>query len=77
MRYYTVPEVAQMLRVSKSYVYDIILRGELKSIRLSERRTRISEEALLEFTERINLGYNKDVQLPRTRRGETINGIAN
>lgn len=37
MVYYTVPEVAQMLRVSKSYVYDIIRIGQLKTIRLSER----------------------------------------
>jgi excisionase family DNA binding protein len=47
--YLTVPEVAKMLKVSKSYIYDTIARGQLKTIRLSERRIRIPEESLREF----------------------------
>ena len=41
---YTVPEIAKMLKV-KNYVYELIYTGELKAIRLSERRFRITENA--------------------------------
>jgi len=79
MIFYTVPEVALMLRVSKSYVYDIILRGQLKTVRLSERRTRISEEALTQFTTvaTSNVRYNDVVQPPRPRRGRIKNAYIN
>jgi len=46
---YTVPEIAEMLKVRKNYVYELIYTGELKAIRLSERRFRISENALNNF----------------------------
>ena len=42
---YTVPEIAKMLKVKKNYVYELIYTGELKAIRLSERRFRITENA--------------------------------
>jgi len=46
---YTVPEIAKMLRVKKNYIYELIYTGELKAIRLSERRFRISENAFNDF----------------------------
>lgn len=44
--YYTVSEVALLLRIKKTYIYDLISRGELKAIRISERRTRIPKSSL-------------------------------
>ena len=46
---YTVQEVAQILRVRKGYVYDMIYTGRLRAIRLSERRFRITQQALGDF----------------------------
>jgi len=51
MKVYTAPEVAELLKVRKTYVYDLIYTGRLKAVRLSERRFRISEKALEEFFE--------------------------
>jgi len=43
--------VAKMLRVKKAYVYELVATGRLKAIRLSERRLRITEEALKDYLE--------------------------
>jgi excisionase family DNA binding protein len=49
MRVYTVFEVAKILRVRKNFVYELIYTGRLNAVRLSERRFRVTEEALQEF----------------------------
>jgi len=49
MRVYTVSEVAKILRVRKNFVYELIYTGRLIAVRLSERRFRVTEEALQEF----------------------------
>ncbi len=49
MTTYTVADVAKMLKVRKGFIYELIYTGRLKAIRLSERRFRISEEALRDF----------------------------
>lgn len=49
MQFYTVSEVAKMLRVKKGYVYGLVAQGRLHALKLSERRLRISREALEEF----------------------------
>lgn len=49
MKTYTVQEVAEILKVRKGYVYDMIYVGRLRAIRLSERRFRISQAALDAF----------------------------
>jgi len=46
---YTVQEVAQILRVRKGYVYDMIYTGRLRALRLSERRFRVTQAALNDF----------------------------
>ncbi|MEW6447181.1 MAG: helix-turn-helix domain-containing protein [Bacillota bacterium] len=51
MKVYTVAEVMRMLKVRKSYVYELIYTGRLRAAKLSERRLRITEEALREFLE--------------------------
>ncbi|QHA01835.1 helix-turn-helix transcriptional regulator [Dehalobacter restrictus] len=76
--YYTVPEVAKLLKVSKSYIYDLILQGKLESIKFSERRTRISSLAIKKLTEEkldnLNINhYNKIVVQP-PKRGRRPNG---
>lgn len=72
--YYTVPEVAELLKVKKAYVYDLVNFGKLKAIKLSARRTRVSltdfNNYLLQTEE--NLGYNKVVQAP-LKRGQKSN----
>ncbi|HAG07014.1 MAG: DNA binding domain protein, excisionase family [Clostridia bacterium 62_21] len=52
MQFYTVPEVAKILRVKKGYVYELVAQGRLKALRLSKNRIRIPEEALREFVEK-------------------------
>ncbi|HHW39667.1 MAG TPA: helix-turn-helix domain-containing protein [Syntrophomonadaceae bacterium] len=49
IKVYTVQEVAKILKVKKDYVYELIYAKKLKAFRLSERRFRVSEEALREF----------------------------
>lgn len=73
--YYTVPEVATLLKFKKNYIYDLIGQGRLKAIRVSERRTRISSDALAEFIASANsniLSYNNIAQPPK--RGRKPNG---
>lgn len=51
MQLYTVAEVAKILRVRKSFVYELVAQGRLRALRLSSRRIRIPEEALRQFLE--------------------------
>lgn len=56
LKFYTVAEVAKMLRVRKSFVYELVARGKLRAVRLSEKRIRVPEEALLELVREAGLG---------------------
>lgn len=47
---YTVPQVAERLQVGRSSVYDAILRGELRAVRLG-RRVLVPRDALRAFLE--------------------------
>ncbi|MCG9969872.1 helix-turn-helix domain-containing protein [Pelotomaculum terephthalicicum JT] len=49
---YTAAQVAKLLQVKKSYVYELIASHRLKFIRLSERRIRIPESAVEEYLEK-------------------------
>lgn len=51
MQVYTAAEVARMLKVRKAYVYELIYTGRLRAVQMSERRLRITEDALREFLE--------------------------
>lgn len=46
---YTVEQVAKVLQVKKGFIYDLIYTGRLRAVRLSERRFRITDEALQDF----------------------------
>lgn len=48
-KYYTVMEVAQMLRVSERQVRNWVERGELKVFRIGKRGYRIAENDLNAF----------------------------
>ena len=45
MRMFTVPEVAEILRIPKLHVYRLIREGKLPAVRIG-RLVRVSEEAL-------------------------------
>ena len=47
--FYSIKEVAEVLKLPVSGVRELIRNGELKVCRFSERRTRIDEEDLIEF----------------------------
>ena len=49
IKLYRVAEVAKIIRVKKSYVYELIYTGRLGAIRLSERRIMIPESSLQSF----------------------------
>jgi excisionase family DNA binding protein len=49
---YTVEQIAKNLQVRKAFVYELIVTGRLRAVRLSERRFRITENALQEFLEK-------------------------
>lgn len=40
---YTVREVAEILKVNRNYVYDIINRGELKSVKIGSIKVKKSD----------------------------------
>lgn len=46
---YTVEQVARMLGVRKGFIYDLIYTRRIRAIRLSERRFRITQQALDDF----------------------------
>lgn len=50
-RFYTPQEVSVVWRVSRSMVYTLIQRGELKAIRIGHL-PRITEEAMREYVDR-------------------------
>ncbi len=48
-KFYTVPEVAKLLRVKKGYVYELVATRKLRAVKLSERRLRIPEAAINDY----------------------------
>lgn len=49
LQYYTVPEVAKILKKSRSFIYDMINQGKLEGIKISVRGTRIHIRAIERF----------------------------
>jgi len=62
MKTYTVQEIAKILRVRKSFVYELIKNGRLKAIRMSERRFRVTEDALKIFFELEQVAYAQNAE---------------
>ncbi|MGI6450955.1 MAG: helix-turn-helix domain-containing protein [Desulfitobacteriia bacterium] len=74
-KFYTVPEVAELLKVSKNYIYELINRKQINYLRLSERRIRIPASALENHTlpDLNAMGYNQTVQSPKAGRSQNVN----
>lgn len=47
--FYTVKEVAEIMRFSKSYVYELIKDGRLKAVRIGKGKIIVSFKDLQEF----------------------------
>ncbi len=47
--FYTVKEVAEIMRFSKSYVYELIKDGRLKAVRIGKGKIIVSSKDLQEF----------------------------
>lgn len=73
-KFYTVPEVAALLKVSKNYIYELINRKQISYLRLSERRIRIPASALEDhkLQDLDTLGYNQIVQSPKSGRSKNV-----
>ena len=48
-KYYTVPQVAEMICLSRSTAYRLVARGEIPSVRVSQRRIIIPETLLTKY----------------------------
>ena len=46
MQFYPVSEVAKILRVRKTFVYEMVYSGRIKALQLSKRRIRIPETSI-------------------------------
>ncbi|RNC62856.1 MAG: hypothetical protein AWM53_01879 [Candidatus Dichloromethanomonas elyunquensis] len=73
-KFYTVPEVAELLKVSKNYIYELINRKQIDYLRLSERRIRIPASALEnhKLQDLDAIGYNQTVQSPKKGRPQNV-----
>lgn len=49
MKFYTIPEIADILRVGERTVYRMVERGELKAYKISRKAVRISRKDLDAF----------------------------
>lgn len=72
---YTVAQVALLLKVKKSFVYELINTKRLKAIRFSERRFRIPVQALIDFVgqETASQVQNNDTAVQPPKRGRRPN----
>jgi excisionase family DNA binding protein len=72
MKFYTVDEVAQILRLSKRTVYSYIEAGYIRAIQVGERKAlRIPEDALQEFL-KLNQTTFEIVPLPRRAKKKSL-----
>lgn len=55
---YTVEEVAEILKITRKGVYDLMRAGKLRYFSVGIRRRRVSRESLLEFMRNEGLGNN-------------------
>jgi excisionase family DNA binding protein len=77
-QYYTIPEVAKILKKSKSFIYDMINQGKLEAIKISERGTRTYKSAIDKFIkQQMDITYSKPynksvVQPPKKGRKHNV-----
>jgi len=73
-KFYTVPEVTELLKVSKNYIYELINRKQIDCLRLSERRIRIPASALenCKLQDLDAFDYNQIVRSPKAGRLKNV-----
>ncbi|WP_024286703.1 helix-turn-helix domain-containing protein [Cellulomonas sp. KRMCY2] len=59
----TVPEAARRLSIGRSYVYQLMLLGELETVLLGRLR-RVPADCLVEYVERLRREQNPDPDEP-------------
>ena len=64
MKLYTVAEIAEILKVNKNTVYELINSGKLPTIK-GVGRIKITEEAFTEYIRKIEGTENETVWLPK------------
>ena len=55
----TVPEAARLLSIGKSYVYRLMLQGDLETVQLGKLR-RVPYDCLVEYVDRLRREQNHD-----------------
>lgn len=68
----TVPEVAAILRVDRSYVYRLIRQGRLVVLRLTPHKTRVPKETLRLFLDGARTDGVPTPRPPDHERPETV-----
>jgi excisionase family DNA binding protein len=58
---YTAEQVAEILQIRKGFVYDLIYTGRLRAIRLSQRRIRVTEDALRDFLQQEEVFHAENI----------------
>ena len=59
----TVPEAARRLSIGRSYVYQLMLLGELETVHLGRLR-RVPADCLVEYVDRLRREQNPDPDEP-------------
>jgi excisionase family DNA binding protein len=57
-QFLTMPETLEVLNISRSHLYRLVARGELRIIRIG-RCTRFAAEEVLAFAERVKEGMGR------------------
>lgn len=57
----TIPEAARRLSIGRSFIYQLIIAGELETVQLGRLR-RVPFECLVEYVERLRREQNPDTE---------------
>ncbi len=57
----TIPEAARRLSIGRSFIYQLIIAGELETVQLGRLR-RVPFDCLVEYVERLRREQNRDTE---------------
>ena len=57
----TIPEAARRLSIGRSFIYQLIIAGELETVHLGRLR-RVPFDCLVEYVERLRREQNRDTE---------------
>lgn len=60
-RVYTVPEVAQVLRIGRGAAYALVNSGQLRAIRVGNRTIRVPADAVDDFLTNGSADYSRQI----------------